>query len=114
LKQVSSAGQMPHSKILDNIAAIRTMLHDMERDVGLTDLSPLERDVLYAATTINHTTGQILRSDDLWAHELVRNVPEATFRRALRNLVERGLLQLAPGRQRGAYTLHHPKLGPSA
>lgn len=98
---------MPQRKILDNIATIRAMLNDLERSAGLTDLSPVERDVLYAASSIKPSDDSLLRSDDLWAHDLVRDVPEATFRRALRSLVERGLLKLAPGRQRGAYILQH-------
>ena len=81
------------------------MLHDMERSAGLSDLSPIERDVLYAVSELDAGSGEVVRSETIHAHDLVRGVPVATFHRAVRELVQRNFLQMAPGRKRGAYVL---------
>ena len=81
------------------------MLVVLERELGLSDLSSSERDVLLAAHSLTDTRGQIVCSTDIRNHDLVRDLPPATYHRALRSLQERGLIRKARGARAKLYIL---------
>ena len=79
------------------------MLREMERDVGLQELSASEMDVFLAAHNVTSKPGEAVTSDQIRHHELASNLAQATYHRALRSLVELGLLQKAEGYKAGLY-----------
>jgi hypothetical protein len=76
---------------LKAISQLRVLLRDMEYELGLSDLSDVERDLLSAAAEVSLTTGT-LKTADLMAHQLTSSVPRASFFRALRVLDLKGFL----------------------
>jgi len=73
------------------------MLREMERDVGLQDLSPTELDVFLAAHSVSGQGGDGVTSAEIRHHELVTGLAQATYHRALRSLLNLGLLERADG-----------------
>ena len=91
---------------LDRLRAIfelRDMLRQMERDIGLEDLSPAEKDVFQAAHRLTDAPGQLVLSDQIRQHPLTSGIAQATFHRALRSLLELGFLE----RPEGARAKHY-------
>ncbi len=90
------------------LAALRHLLHEMEQELGLDVLSPVQRDVLYAAHLLSEnsdtfTTAQLRR------HAMVLNVPKPTFFRVLKALLENGHIIQGTDATHGVYSL-----GPNA
>lgn len=81
------------------------MLFEMEQDIGLNDLSRVERDVLLAAHALTGTPGMAVQSDQIRSHRLVRGVTQATFYRTLKSLLEMGLLERAGGSKARHYVV---------
>lgn len=86
------------------LVSLRKLLSEMESDCGLSQYAVGEKDVLYAAldeADTNHTvsTAQIQN------HQLVKNMPRATFFRALLALEESGKLVRPDGTRRGKFTV---------
>lgn len=75
-----------------NLAALRALLFQMECDLGLAELSEVQRDVFYAAK-LTYDRDRGLRSKELRQHPLVENIPHATFFRALTALIGMGLIE---------------------
>ncbi|WP_081647693.1 hypothetical protein [Pseudorhodobacter ferrugineus] len=73
------------------------MLREMERDFGLHDLSASELDVFLAANALAGNEGASVTSDDIHRHELASGLAQATYHRALKSLLSRGLLETADG-----------------
>lgn len=92
----------------NKLAALRHMLHEMEQELGLDNLSPVQRDVLYAAHLLSEgaetfTTAQLRR------HEMVQEISKPTFFRVLKTLQEKGYIIPGPEAVQGTY-----RLAPSA
>lgn len=73
------------------------MLREMEHDVGLQDLTPMEKDVFLAAHAATGKAGTAVTSDQIRGHELAANLAQATYHRALKSLLAMGLLEKAQG-----------------
>lgn len=84
---------------------LRALLRSMERDLGLEDLSAVELDVFLAAQSVASEDDALLTSAQLRNHELVEDIPPATFHRALKSLVQRGYLKKADGSKAKTYVL---------
>lgn len=87
------------------IFELRDLLRDMERDVGLDKLSPSERDVFLAARSLTDQPGEVIGSDAIRSHKFVRSIAQATYHRALRTLVGRGMLARAEGTKAKSYVV---------
>ena len=87
-----------------SFAQLKRMLRMMEADLGMTDLSQDEKDILAAVFELRDANGYF-ESDSVRSHELTSSVSHGTFFRALRSLVERGLIEKGEGRQRKLYRL---------
>jgi DNA-binding MarR family transcriptional regulator len=85
------------SHILSALLELRSMLHAMEKDFGLDDLSPVELDVLLAAHAAARKTGATISSDEIRKEGLAEGIAQATFHRALKSLLQKGLLAKADG-----------------
>jgi DNA-binding MarR family transcriptional regulator len=90
---------------IKSVSQLRALLFDMEKALGLVDLSPNERDVLYAITEVSSGTPRAARSEAIRNHPLAAAIPQATYHRALKSLVERGLIAHAPETRAGQYVM---------
>ena len=88
---------------LARIGELRELLQQMEGDLGLTDLSRFERDLLYAVRMLAGSSG-VAATADLRAHPLVADMTQPTFHRALRTLIDRGLIRRL-GEERARYAM---------
>lgn len=87
------------------------MLRDMERDVGLQELTQSEMDVLLAAHATSGVPGDAISSDQIRRHDLASDIAQATFHRALRSLLSQGLLEKADGHKARFYVVRSDLFG---
>ena len=80
----------------------------METALGLVSLSPNERDVLYAINEVSAGSPRTARSEAIRLHPLAAGIPQATYHRALKSLVQRGLVAHAPDTKAGLYVVPGP------
>lgn len=90
---------------LNGVAQLRELLQELERDLGLEELTRNERDLLYAAERLARTLGEMIRTEDMRGHPLIAEMAQPTFHRTLRSLVLKGYLSPAPHRKTGMYTV---------
>lgn len=88
---------------LSNLASLRMMLVDMEAERGLSQLRPIEKDILYALHILSNSRDDAVRSEAIKSHVLCQEIPPASFHRTLKTLIERGFVRPAPHRKTGAY-----------
>ncbi len=86
------------------LAHLKEILLGMEHDLGIEDLGPVQKDIVYAATILSETSSAF-ETDDIRKHALLNGVARSTFFRALKDVVEGGYLQHSEGTQRSAYKL---------
>ena len=86
------------------LSQFRLLLHDMEKEMGLLDLTPLERDIYYVAMEVADRSGEMSTSD-IFNHDLLKNASRPTIFRAISTLMARGILRRRTGSARGVYTL---------
>ncbi|MGB8623382.1 MAG: hypothetical protein WCD16_11230 [Paracoccaceae bacterium] len=96
---------------LNAITELRDILRQMERDVGLEDLSDAEWNVLLAARNLTRAAGDVVASEDIRNHRLVTSIAQATYHRALRALVDMGLLERANGSRAKSYCVRSDMAG---
>ena len=84
------------ASILDRLLYLRKVLQSMESDLGLQDLSQVERDIVYAAHDAADSEG-CFEASAVLAHELARDIPKTTYHRAFNALLERRIFQPAEG-----------------
>ncbi|MEN8831913.1 hypothetical protein [Pacificibacter sp.] len=89
---------------LEKIARLKHLLQGMERDLGIDDLSSVQRNIVYAATLLSEAS-RTVATEDIRQHELLDGVSRSAFFRALRELVDTGYLKHTDGRQRSSYVL---------
>lgn len=90
---------------IKSVAQLRALLFEMETTLGLVELSPNERDVLYAINEVCTGSPKSARSDAIRNHPLAASIPQATYHRALKSLVQRGMIAHAPDTRAGHYVL---------
>ena len=92
---------------LPKLAELRKLLQSMERALGLEQLSPVERDIYYAASELSRQDEQV-RTLVLIEHELLSGVSRPTFFRALKSRVNKGYLAQSASANRGRYVVNDP------
>jgi hypothetical protein len=90
---------------IKSVAQLRALLFEMETTLGLVELSPNERDILYAINEVSSGFPKAARSEAIRNHPLAASIPQATYHRALKSLVQRGLVAHAPDTRAGHYVL---------
>jgi len=93
---------------ISKLAELRKLMQSMERTLGLESLSPVERDIYYAAEELSKADQEV-RTYGLIEHTLVQSVSRPTFFRALKSLVEKGYLSQSGTANRGRYIVHAPR-----
>jgi hypothetical protein len=81
---------------------LRSRIHAQETEIGIEDLSLVEKYVICAASELDQLRGQI-RTSDLEAHDLLKPVSRPTFYRALTRVIQSGWLTPYPTHLRGRY-----------
>jgi len=87
------------------------MMRDMERDVGLHELSEPEMDVFLAASALAGDEGGAVTSDQIYRHDLASRLTQATYHRALKSLLNLGLLENAEGYKTKLYKIRPDLVG---
>ncbi len=82
---------------LSALFELRSMLREMEQQIGLNELTSVEMDVFLAAHALSGADGEIVTSDDIRKHDLTSGIAQASYHRALRSLLSLGLLEKAEG-----------------
>ena len=85
------------------LSELRSMLREMEREVGLDALTPVELDVFLAAHALSGSSQEVVTSDEIRKHDLTAGIAQASYYRALRSLLSLGLLEKAEGRKSKHY-----------
>ncbi|MFY0690514.1 MAG: hypothetical protein JXR14_01175 [Paracoccaceae bacterium] len=91
---------------MDKLRAIyelRSILFQMEEDVGLCHLNQSEWNVFLAARSLTETPGNAVGSNEIRKHPMVAPIAQATYHRTLRGLLDMGLLQRAEGSKAKSY-----------
>ncbi|MEM9320316.1 MAG: hypothetical protein AAGA70_15135 [Pseudomonadota bacterium] len=94
--------------LIIQLAHLRDVLHQMEENLGFEGLTRKERDILlafYANATQDEKFGLVSSTDRVRAHPTLESVSQPTFHRALRRLLERGLVERPTGLPAGIYAI---------
>lgn len=84
------------ASVLDRLLYLRKVMHSMEADLGLQELTQTERDIVYAAHDAADANGCFDASTVL-AHELMRDIPKTTYHRAFKTLLARKIVEPVAG-----------------
>lgn len=92
---------------LERYAQLRSVLRDMEDDIGLSDNTVAEKNIISAIAQLQADRGSdgFVASKEIKAHKLCSDIPNPSFFRALKNLLILGLLTLPANRKKGLYRL---------
>ncbi len=93
---------------ISKLTELRKLMQSMERTLGLEQLSPVERDIYYAAEELSKADQEV-RTFGLIEHTLVQSVSRPTFFRALKSLVQKGYMSQSGSANRGRYIVHAPR-----
>lgn len=91
----------------ERYAQLRSVLNDMEDDIGLSDNTVAEKNIISALAQLQSDKGSdgFVASKEIKAHRLCSDIPNPSFFRALKNLLSLGLLTLPANRKKGLYRL---------
>ncbi len=81
---------------LSVLSRMRQLLASLERDIGLASLPKVELELIYAIDLLCETSDTVLTSSEIRHHDLIKDIPTATFNRALKSLIQRGYIEHAP------------------
>lgn len=96
---------------LSALYELRSMLREMEREVGLQSLTKAELDVFLAAHALSGERGDVVTSDEIRKHDLTTGIAQASYHRALRSLISLGLLEKAEGYKSRHYLVRNHLAG---
>jgi hypothetical protein len=88
----------------ESVARLRQLLFGMEQALGIDKLGAAHRNIVYAATLIAQKR-DVISTEEIREHELLRDLPRSTFFKALKEVVSAGYLTHAEGAQRSSYIL---------
>jgi hypothetical protein len=94
-------------KDLKRYAQLRRVLRDMEDDIGLSDYTVTEKNIISALAQLqsDKDSEEFVASKEIKAHKLCSDIPNPSFFRALKNLLSCGHLALPANRKKGLYRL---------
>ncbi|SFQ77689.1 MarR family transcriptional regulator [Donghicola eburneus] len=89
------------------LAAMRQLLFSLERELGLDDMNQHEKDIFYAFHTLaaQQSGEKFISSESVRTYETVRKMKHATYHRAMKRLLDNGVIEHAPQRKSGLYQL---------
>jgi hypothetical protein len=92
---------------LDKYAELRAILYEMEGDIGLADSTSSEKNILSAIAQLQNRapSRRFVQSSEIKTHPLCAQMPNPSFFRALKKLLDDGSLSLPADRKKGLYRL---------
>jgi len=92
---------------LDRYAELRAVLHAMEKDIGLGYNTSTEKNILSAIAQLQNMapSGAFVQSSKIKTHPLCAQIPDPSFFRALKKLLDHGDISLPADRKKGLYRL---------
>ena len=85
------------------LAQVRGFMFDVEKRAGLTEISGLEREVLFACADLINKN-ELARTRDILSHRFLKGWSRPSVFRALKSLVNKNFLSNGRG-LRGSYTI---------
>ena len=90
---------------LTYLAQLNLLVRSVEVDLGITEVSSSEKAILSAVSLLLKANSPEVSVQQLLEHELVADIPKPTVYRALRSLVDTGLLEKV---RFGRYSVANP------
>lgn len=90
---------------MKTLANLLEMVAGLQRDLGLQDALPLERDIIAIIGMYMEDGRDYVKTETLISHPLLASVPRASLYRALNSLRTRGFVAVAEGYRSGRYVL---------
>ena len=87
------------------LAQLLDMVAGLERDLGLDQSLPVERDVIVVIGAFIEGGEDFVKTEMLIKHPLLAGVPRSTLHRALRSVLDKGMICHAEGSKAGRYVL---------
>ncbi len=88
---------------LNGYAHLVAVLRSLEDDIGLGDLTPLERNIIAALSLEEFVNGA--KSDTILNHKLLDGPTMSSFYRALKNLRAKNIVEVVGDRKTGRYRI---------
>ena len=88
--------------LLRSLVQLKKALLGLEADLGISDLSEVDKTILISITEVCEVSGEF-NSQDLRQHILVKNIPIASYHRSLKSLQNSGFIKKQADRSRSKY-----------
>ena len=90
---------------LKKLAQLKAVILGMEKDFGLSNMTEQERRILSAMSELGAQDDSLVSSKALRNSLYCADLSAPTYHRALKSLLDKGLLQPPEGRKTGVYRL---------
>jgi hypothetical protein len=90
---------------LSGYAHLVAVLRSLEEDIGMGDLTPLERNIIAALSLDEFKCGA--KSETILTHKLLDRPTMSSFYRALKNLRSKKLVEVVGDRKTGSYRISY-------
>jgi DNA-binding transcriptional ArsR family regulator len=90
---------------LKKLAQLKSVILGMEKDFGLADMTEQERRILSAMSELAEQEDSLVSSKALRNSLYCADLSAPTYHRALKSLLDQGLLRPPEGRKTGIYRL---------
>ena len=88
--------------LLRSLVQLKKAMLGLEADLGILDLSEVDKTILISITEVCEVSGEF-NSQDLRQHILVKNIPIASYHRSLKSLQNSGFIKKQADRSRSKY-----------
>ena len=96
---------------IEYYAQLRKLITQMEIDIGIADLTEIERKVISALVLVSEGTGQPVHLSQLRHHVLLESMPQPSLYRAFQNLIKARLIKKAGTARSGLYLPQLDRIG---
>ena len=86
------------------VAQLKELLLGMERELGVSDLGYVQKDILYVVSILPKSNG-VFETDEIRSHHFLKGVSRSSFFRAMKDVVNAGYLNHCEGTKRSSYKL---------
>jgi len=88
--------------LLRSLVQLKKAMLGLEADLGISDLSEVDKTILISIAEVCEVSGEF-NSQDLRQHDLVNNIPSASYHRSLKSLQNSGFIKKQADRFRSKY-----------
>jgi len=97
--------------VLSSYAKLREVLFQIEKDLGIEELTETERKVLAVLAGLSGGTNRDVQLDEIRQDSIVVDIPAPSLYRAFSTLQRRGYIGRSGGQRSGLYHLRDRALG---